>query len=345
LSGRVVAALALESAISAELVLFAVFLLARRQGRTAALYFLSALALILTVLMAANLAIAIWRWDGLTGWILFFDLLVPPVSYLYVRHIRSPEPALRPIDLAHALPAFAGVVLWVAGIVGDMDAYVNLVWFGYLVATGALIARHYRGYAPAQRQRFVIVLLGALTAIAVLRLWIVMGAGSYPFREGLPFLLILGSAFFATFHILYTALAYPDLLSVPGSHIKYAQSGLSDAKLDEIESRASALLAETRPYLDPEFAMAQLAEALGIPARLLSQAINSRHGVNVAAYINRQRAQSAAEILLSEPDVPIKIVVHRAGFKSKSVFNREFQRCFSASPSDYRRTQNDESST
>jgi AraC-like DNA-binding protein len=53
-------------------------------------------------------------------------------------------------------------------------------------------------------------------------------------------------------------------------------------------------------------------------------------------YINQRRAAFAAE-LLAASDKPIKVIMFESGFRSKSTFNREFQRCFSRSPSEFRR--------
>src|SRR5579863_9272001 len=121
LGGRAVVALALESAISAELVLFAVFLLAHKRGRSAALYFLSALALLFAAVLTGNLAIAAWHWGRLSDAILFFDLLIPAATYLYVRQSRSPEPPVGAIDALNVLPAAFGAGLWGVHLIHDMD--------------------------------------------------------------------------------------------------------------------------------------------------------------------------------------------------------------------------------
>ncbi len=68
----------------------------------------------------------------------------------------------------------------------------------------------------------------------------------------------------------------------------------------------------------------------------MSQLINARYGMNVAAYMNFWRARTAARLLVESPEKPIKIVMHEAGFRSKSIFNREFQRHFAKSPGEYR---------
>jgi len=181
------------------------------------------------------------------------------------------------------------------------------------------------------------LLLTALSMVWLLRLAIVARAPIEPvFREGVPYLLILAAIFAITCLVLFTALRHPDLLSVPGSHLKYGLLPADEPALDRLDERLTSALANARPYADPDFSLADLATLLDSTPREVSQVINARHGMNVAAYLNRYRAEYAAH-LLSNSDKPIKAVLFDAGFRSKSIFNREFQRCFGMSPSKYRR--------
>ena len=213
-----IAAFAFESAIAAELALFAAFLLSSCQRRSPALYLLAGLAAGLALMMSANLLIGVAGWTGLGDVVLCLDLLAPPTVYLYVRQIHHPQRRLRPLEALHFLPALAGMVLWESDALASMDIYVNACWFGYLSLALYHFASHYRGYAPSTRQGFLAMLLGALLAIGLLRLIIVFQISSgAPFREGLPYVLILAALFLSTCRILFVALRYSDLLSVPGS--------------------------------------------------------------------------------------------------------------------------------
>jgi AraC-like DNA-binding protein len=223
------------------------------------------------------------------------------------------------------------------GLLPSMDLYVNACWFGYLGLAGYNLFRHFRGYAPVARQQFLITLMMMLLAAGSLRLVIVLQAtGTSSFRDGLPYLFVLGVLFLLTCQILLTALRRPDLLSVPGSHVKYAVSALEDIDLDGLDRRLAQLLEDRRPYLDPDFALAELGVLLDTPARQVSQLINARHGMNFSAYMNFSRARTAARLLVEHPDKPIKVVMHESGFRSKSIFNREFSRHFGASPGEFR---------
>jgi AraC-like DNA-binding protein len=334
LQGRQLAALALESATAAELALFALFLLVHGGKRAPALYLLSSLALLLAAVMAGNLAIAGFGWQGLAGLVLLLDLLIPPAAYLYIRQMPAPAPTMHARDLAHALPALVGALAWVDGLVPSMDVYVNGVWLAYLGAAVFRLSGNYAAYQPIRRQVSLVVLTTLLMLVETLRLVIVTQHDPASFQQGLPYLLILGAAFVLAAHLLYTALAYPDLLSAPGSYIKYGQSPRTH--LHSLAVRAQVYLDDSQAYLDPDFDLAALAASLSVPPRELSQAINLQSETNVAAYLNAFRARAAAELLTKERDMPVKVVAHKAGFKTKSVFNREFQRHFGKSPSDFR---------
>jgi AraC-like DNA-binding protein len=333
---RATIALALESAIAAELALFAIYLLSSQRRRTVALYLLAAFSLCIAALVAGNLLIGFAGLDGLGEAILFLDLLAPPLVFLYVKAMHRESRPLVWRDAVHVLPAIAGAALWSTGRLSSMDVYVNACWLAYLVAAIYCFIRQYGAYAPAARQRFLILLLIALVTVWLLRLTIVAQAPmESSFREELPYLLILLAVFALTCLVLLTALRHPDLLTTPGSHVKYGLLPSDQIELDRLSERLAAVFATNHPYLDSDFSLAELAALVSAPTRQVSQAINARHGTNVAAYINRCRAEFAAH-RLSDTDKPIKAILFESGFRSKSIFNREFLRCFGMSPSEYR---------
>jgi len=329
-------AFALESAISAQLALFAVYLLSSR-SRGPALYFLAGLSAALAAMIAGNLLIGIvgWPWFGDT--VLFLDMLVPPLVYLYVRQMRQPAPRLGVACAAHVLPAVLGLTAWKSGLLSSMDFYVIGCWTAYLAAAVYFFVHEYTGYAPAALRRFIVALLFVLAAIMALRVMMSFEAkNGRSFLEGAPYLLVLAVTFLVTCQIIFMSLRYPGLLSVPGSHVKYARSAVDATDLKALEQRFEVLFRDRRPYLDPDLTLDALAGMLGAPARHVSQFVNARYGMNLAAYVNQCRVRVGAHLLTTEPEKPIKVVMFECGFTSKSIFNREFQRCLGMSPSQYR---------
>lgn len=327
--------LVFESAIGAQLALFSLFLLSNHR-RGPALFLLAGLSAALSAMVSANLLISAAGWDRLGDAVLFLDLAAPPLFYLYVRQMHWPAPSMRPRDLAHLVPALAGLALWKSGAVQSVDAYVIACWAFYLVATVWLVARDLEAYAPQTLRRFIAELTAVLGVIVLLRIVMAVQASrGMPFQAGLPYSIVLGTLLLVTGRLLFAALRYPNLLSTPGSYVKYASAAAETG--GGLEQRFADLMREQRPFLNPDLTLAEVAVMLGAPARQVSQFVNTRFKTNVPALLNQLRVQEAARLLSGEPDKAIKIVMFEAGFKSKSIFNREFQRCMGTSPSVYRR--------
>lgn len=158
------------------------------------------------------------------------------------------------------------------------------------------------------------------------------------FLDGLPYILVLSAIFIVTCGLLLISLRYPNLLGIPGLHVKYANTRLPTTGADEIQRAFDTMMRESKPYLDPDLTLAELAQILGVLPRNVSQLVNGRFGINVSSYLNQLRVEEAARLLEELPDKPIKAVMFESGFKSKSVFNREFQHRKCASPTDFRNT-------
>ena len=326
-------AFSLASAIGAELLLFAVFLLSRSQ-RSAALSLLAGLSLLLAGIVIANLAIGVGAWPGLANVVLFADLCIPPMAYLYVRQLDPARPPPNRRDVSHVAPAVLGTSVWVANLVSSMDTYVIGCWVLYLGACVYRLAQDGNGYTRARR-RFIVVLLGVLSLVVLLRGAMSFNAGSVSFLNGTPYLLVLLVTFAATCLLLFSALRFPDLMDGPAG--KYLNSPIPETELIVLEARLLEHIKERRPYLDPDLTLTALAAQIEAPGRQVSQLVNARFGLNVSAYLNRCRIEEAARLLAAMPATPIKLVMFQSGFRSKSIFNREFQRRLGVSPSIFKR--------
>ena len=83
--------------------------------------------------------------------------------------------------------------------------------------------------------------------------------------------------------------------------------------------------------------VARAARLLGVPAKQLSQAINTIYEASFSQYLNDVRVDQAQELLLREKTLPITEVYLKAGFSTKSHFHREFTKKFGITPSEYRK--------
>jgi len=329
-------AFGLEAAISGEMLLFAAFLLTNRL-RPATLLLLAGLSGALAAMIGGNLLIAALGWPWLGDVVLACDLIAPALFFLYVREVRLAATPMGAIDLLNLLPACAGIILWKTGLLTSMDAYVIGCWTLYLCAAAFLLVRDWNQYAPVVLKRFIALLTATLFAIVALRVVMaVQAAAGAPFQEGTAYLIVLAAVFLVTCQLLFTSLHYPNLLTAPGSYVKYASSGLSASEMREFEQRLTKLFEEQKPFLNPDLTLSELAVLLDAPARRVSQFVNSRFGMNIPAYLNKCRIEEAARLLREAPERPVKVIMFEAGFASKNLFHREFQRNMGQSPTEFR---------
>ncbi|HEX4158647.1 MAG TPA: helix-turn-helix domain-containing protein [Rhizomicrobium sp.] len=331
-------AFALEGVTSGELLLFAAFLLSNRR-RSPTLRVLAGLSGTMAAMIGANLANSLLDWQPLRDFVLVCDLIAPALLFLYVRQIRQSPARMSATDLVHALPALIGFAAWESGQFSSMDIYVIACWTLYLAASTFVYAREYDRYAPAGLKAFIALLLLVVMVITVLRVIIVLQAGAgISFLQGTPYVLVLTAVFLLTSWLLFSSLHYPNLLTNPSSYVKYARSGASALETQSLEQRFAQLVDEQKAYLNPSLSVAELALMAGVPARQLSQYVNSQFLMNVPAYLNKCRVREAARILREAPDKPIKVVMFEAGFASKNLFHREFQRNMGRSPTAFRQS-------
>lgn len=99
----------------------------------------------------------------------------------------------------------------------------------------------------------------------------------------------------------------------------------------ELWNRVLELMAQEKPYLDPNLTLAQLARKLRVPAKALSVTINRATGDNVSRFVNAARIRHAQDLLTQGESVTEAMFA--SGFNTKSNFNREFLRVVGTSPS------------
>lgn len=332
--------LALEVAITTQLVVLTLSLLSRPRRSVPALWILAGITGSSGFMIGANGLMQGGAWTHLSDVNLFIELLLPPAIYLYVAQFRRPPPPLNWADSVHASPAIIGILLWEAGLARSMDLYVIACWLGYLIGAFVFILRNAEDFVSASLRRYLAIFLCLAALVVAFRVAVAFDlpqVGS--FREGIPFLLFLTALLLTTCQVLYTALKHPELLSRFGGPLKYAHSGANQGDLANLGNRLEHLLNTKRPYLDPDLSLSQIAAHLDASTRHVSQLINTRFGMNFPAYMNYCRIQRASQQLSAEKlaHVAIKSIMYESGFKSKSVFNREFHRHFGVSPSEYRR--------
>ena len=94
---------------------------------------------------------------------------------------------------------------------------------------------------------------------------------------------------------------------------------------------------KTKPYLDPNLTIVQLARQMSQPQRVISETINHSTGVSFSQWINQWRIEEAKALIVDDPDKGLLDIMLSAGFQSKSNFNKSFKDIVGLTPSEWRK--------
>jgi AraC-like DNA-binding protein len=92
-------------------------------------------------------------------------------------------------------------------------------------------------------------------------------------------------------------------------------------------------------YLDPDLSLHNVAQAVNLSDRVVSQSIKQNVRINFSDYINLMRIEYAKDLLRKTTSAEKNIleVLYESGFNSKSVFNSQFKKHTGQSPTEFRR--------
>ena len=155
--------------------------------------------------------------------------------------------------------------------------------------------------------------------------------------------LMAGAAFVFGLYFLFQALrqsgATPRPLPTPGlDPKKYGDHRLSDGQMREFARALEAHFDGAKTYLDPSLSLDDLAAALPMTSRELSQTINRHYGRTFFDLVNDYRVRYAQTRLIADSQTPITEIMTASGFSSKSSFYSAFKKATSQTPSQYRAT-------
>jgi len=130
------------------------------------------------------------------------------------------------------------------------------------------------------------------------------------------------------------------IVSLDSSEIqtKYAGSRLKDSEAKLYIEKLDKHMASSKPYLNPDLTLLQLASDINITPHMLSQIINDHYKLNFFDYINQFRVQDF-KVAIADPknkSYSLLGIAFECGFNSKSAFNRIFKKSTGLTPSQFK---------
>lgn len=298
----------------------------------------------------------------------FIYFCLAPVLFFYVRALCLPnKKEIDDISWHSLLPAVALVYYFFVVIIrkepDELSAGIR-AWqhWEYLVSQIILhiqiafylflIIRLIRQYRIMIREHFSSVQKIDLTWLLFIILtftlmWLsdltafILGAATGISGSVLEWLTVLSLSInlvFAT-TIVYRGLQHPDIFGPMQEQEKYSGSSLTPEDNRFYARKLSILMNEAKPYLNPDLAIRELAENLGIHSKYLSQVINSQFNQNFFDFINGYRIEEARRIMNSPDGMrkTIQEILYEVGYNSKSAFNTSFKKATGVTPTQYRK--------
>lgn len=298
--------------------------------------------------------------------------LLTPSLYFFVRAKLDDEFQLRPDHLWHLLPATASLIylsltyfsLPVEGkvefiqsgaLADPLNALViplvsDCIQLGYLLAALSVLATH----GVTLRDWFSRIDAGDLLwTRRVLMLWIAAFLMHITFTVSLrvfewySIARIVLDGLNVTHLLLVNALMILGVVgqfsSIPtaGRREKYSTSDQTPDERQALYLRVQAEMINEAHYLKMDLDLGELADAVAATPRDLSEAINGEGAVSFYEFVSGYRLEAAKRLLREEPDTQILEIAHRAGFNSKSTFNKVFKEITGQTPSEFRRVAHD----
>ena len=97
-------------------------------------------------------------------------------------------------------------------------------------------------------------------------------------------------------------------------------------------NRMCRYIEDKKPFLDPAYALEELAKALFSNKAYISKMINSTTGLNFSQFMNRYRVNYARELYANDMNLKVKDLSDMSGFHSQVSFNMAFRLFYDITP-------------
>ncbi|HYL00613.1 MAG TPA: AraC family transcriptional regulator [Steroidobacteraceae bacterium] len=314
---------------------------------------------VLLLLLACHVTVLAGQELGFLGWHVTVahvaGLAYGPLFFGFVRGLLFQRTRNWLAWLPHAVPVVVFLLAFAARVLSDVALALGVfASLGTYLALSLTDLLSYRGIIERTRSSVPHVPLAWLT-YAVVGLVIVYALDVGAFLGGrvgaggagraLEALLFVAQLVYVAGFVV-AALRFPRLfvaITVEDIHTAAARTA-HEAKPPLVSAEAAAQLEsieaymrEHRPFLRSELTLAELAAAVGLPPRVLSQLVNRGRGRNFADWVNHYRLEEVQR-LLTDPCGAARSVLdamYAAGFSSKSTFNALFKASTGLTPTEF----------
>jgi AraC-like DNA-binding protein len=316
---------------------------------------------LLLLLLACHVAVLACQELGLLGWHLTLahvaGLAYGPLFFAFVHGLLFQRTRSRLAWLPHAVPVVVFLLAFAAGVLTDVALALGVfASLGTYLALSLADLLSYRGiierthssvpHVPLAWLSYAVVGLVIVYALDV-GAFLAARVGDGGVGRVLAALLFVAQLIYVAGFVV-AALRFPRLfvaITVEDVHTAAARAA-HEAELPPVSAEAAAQLEsveaymqERRPFLRPELTLAELAAAVGLPPRRLSQLVNRGRGRNFADWVNHYRLEEVQR-LLADPAGGARSVLdamYAAGFSSKSTFNALFKASTGLTPTEFMR--------
>jgi AraC-like DNA-binding protein len=118
---------------------------------------------------------------------------------------------------------------------------------------------------------------------------------------------------------------------------KYERTALKADQAQRIRTQLAEYMERSKPYLNNELRLQDLADQLHVPAYHLSQVINDQLDLTFFDYINSYRVEEAKRLIASDADATLLEIAFRAGFNNKTSFSNAFRKFTTQTATDFKK--------
>ena len=299
-----------------------------------------------------------------------FQLVYAPASYLLIRGIVIPRQSFQKKDLLHFLPALihigvglfsyhlrplsykqeyieqlieqSGPGQWTANLVYLFFNFLFIVQVLLYLRSAFRLSQQYGAssqvknpLSPLKLKRFFYSLAGMIVLLLLVNLNLRYLVFSISGIDIGLWILVLISLYL--FYLAYFVVLNPEVFEKPT--LKYSSSRLPDQEKEQAVQRLQSYMNDNKPFLKDKLSIKELAEALEMPTRQLSQLINEAFGQNFYEFVNSYRIREAERLFKEGLGQKLSVtgIAYEVGFSSKSSFYTAFKKMTGLTPAAYRK--------